>query len=48
MNQLGSAGKRNGRARQQRLYDLLRRAILNGVLVEGWTLPGMAALLHSL
>lgn len=40
MNQLGSAGKRNGRARQQRLYDLLRRAILDGVLVEGWNLPG--------
>ena len=40
MSQLGSAGKRNGRARQQRLYDLLRRAILDGVLVEGWALPG--------
>lgn len=39
LSHLGSAGKRNGRARQQRLYDLLRRAILDGVLVEGWTLP---------
>ena len=48
MNQLGSAGKRNGRARQQRLYDLLRRAILDGVLVEEaegalWTASRLAA-----
>lgn len=40
MAELGSAGKQGGRSRQQRLYDLLRRAILDGVLAEGFCLPG--------
>jgi GntR family transcriptional regulator/MocR family aminotransferase len=40
MAELGSAGKQGGRSRQQRLYELLRRAILDGVLTEGFRLPG--------
>lgn len=40
MAELGSAGRQGGRSRQQRLYDLLRRAILDGVLTEGFRLPG--------
>ena len=40
LSELGGAGKKGGRSRQQRLYDQLRRAILDGVLAPGWRLPG--------
>lgn len=40
MAELGAAGRQGGRSRQQRLHDLLRRAILDGVLPEGFHLPG--------
>lgn len=36
---LGPPGKHGGRARQQRLYELLRQAILKGLLSEGHRLP---------
>ncbi len=37
--QLGPAGKQDGQSRQQRLYVLLRRAILDGTLAGGSKLP---------
>lgn len=40
ISQLGPAGKQGGRSRQQRLYDLLKQAILQGALREGTALPG--------
>jgi len=40
LKDLGDAGKKAGRSRQQRLYDRLRRAILDGVLPQGWFLQG--------
>lgn len=44
MIELGPPGKQGGRSRQQRLYDLLRRAILDGVLAPGCSLPGSRSL----
>lgn len=37
---LGRSGKQDGRSRQQRLYDLLKRAILEATLPEHTMLPG--------
>jgi GntR family transcriptional regulator/MocR family aminotransferase len=48
LNDLGGAGKKAGRSRQQRLYDLLRRAILDGVLPQGWSLPGSREMARGL
>ncbi len=39
LSELGPAGKQEGKSRQQRLYSLLKRAILDGILVANTRLP---------
>lgn len=46
--EIGPAHSVDGRSRQQRLYELLRRAILDGRLIEGETLPSTRELADSL
>jgi GntR family transcriptional regulator / MocR family aminotransferase len=49
LSDIGPAGKLRGHSRQQRLYELIKRAILDGRLCDGAKLPStrqLAATLH--